>query len=89
MKAPPVIRKRNAAVIGTIRALLARGEAAGVFLRGVDPLDLHLLITASGFTGCRTGTRWGAIFGQNLHSRPRAAKHRRMIAEAVLRYMAP
>ncbi len=89
VKASPTIRKRNAAVIGTIRTLLARGEAEGVFRRGVDPLDLHLLITGFCFHRVSNRHTLGAIFGQNLHSRPRAAKHRRMIAEAVLRYMAP
>lgn len=89
VKASPTIRKRNAAVIGTIKALLTRGEAAGVFRRGVDPLDLHLLITGFCFHRVSNRHTLSAIYGQNLHSRPRAAKHRRMIAEAVLRYMAP
>ena len=89
VKASPTIRKRNAAVIGTIRALLARGEVAGVFRRGVDPLDLHLLITGFCFHRVSNRHTLGAIFGRNLHSRPRAAAHRRMIAEAVQRYLAP
>jgi AcrR family transcriptional regulator len=89
VKASPTIRKRNAAVIGAIRALLVRGEAAGVFRTGVDPLDLHLLITGFCFHRVSNRHTLTAIFGQNLHSRPRAAKHRQMIADAVLRYMAP
>ncbi|MBR0654204.1 TetR/AcrR family transcriptional regulator [Plastoroseomonas arctica] len=89
VKTSPTIRKRNAAVIGAIRALLDRGEAAGVFRKGVDPLDLHLLITGFCFHRVSNRHTLSAIFGQNLHSRPRAAAHRRMIADAVLRYMAP
>src|SRR5215218_3651998 len=41
----PTIRARNAAVIGMIAALLRRGEEQGVFRSGVDPLDLHILIS--------------------------------------------
>ncbi|MES2710818.1 MAG: TetR/AcrR family transcriptional regulator [Pseudomonadota bacterium] len=89
VKTSPTIRKRNAAVIGTIRTLLARGEAAGVFRKGVDPLDLHLLITGFCFHRVSNRHTLAAIFGQNLHSRKRAAAHRQMITEAVLRYIAP
>lgn len=87
--ASPGIRRRNVAVIGTIAALLARGEAAGAFRRGVDPMDLHLLI--SGFCFYRVSNRHtlGAIFGRDLRAPDRAAAHRRMIVEAVLRYLAP
>ena len=83
------IRRRNAAVIGTIAAVLARGEREGVFRRGVDPLDLHMLI--SSFCFYRVSNRYtlGAIFGRDLRDPTCVAAQRRMIVEAVLRYLAP
>ena len=85
----PSIRARNAAVIGKLERLLARGVAAGVFRAGVDPLDLHLLI--SGFCFYRVSNRHtlGAIYGVEMRAPARVAAHRAMIAEAVLRFLSP
>jgi len=83
------IRQRNAAVIGTIRALLQRGEREGAFRAGVDPLDLHMLISAFCFYRVSNRHTLSAIFGHDLQAAESAAAHRRMIVEAVLRYMTP
>jgi AcrR family transcriptional regulator len=87
--ASPTIRRRNAAVIGTLSAVLARGEREGVFRPGVDPLDLHMLI--SGFCFYRVSNRHtlGAIFGRDLRAEAVAVAHRRMAVEMVQRYLAP
>ena len=74
---------------GTLSAVLERGEQEGVFRAGVDPLDLHMLI--SGFCFYRVSNRHtlGAIFGRDLRGAEVAAAHRRMAVEMVLRYLAP
>jgi AcrR family transcriptional regulator len=89
VSASPTIRARNAAVIGAIGALLRRGEREGAFRAGVDPLDLHMLI--SGFCFYRVSNRHTlrAIFGEDPAAPSRAEAHRRMVVEAVLRYLAP
>jgi AcrR family transcriptional regulator len=87
--ASPTIHGRDAAVIGTLSAVLARGEREGAFRPGIDPLDLHMLI--SGFCFHRVSDRhtFGAIFGRDLREAEVAAAHRRMAVEMVLRYLAP
>jgi hypothetical protein len=85
--ASPTIRARNATVIGTVAALLRRGEAEGVFRPGVDPLDLHLLISSFCFYRVSNRHTLGAIFGQDPAAPPRAEAHRRMVVEAVLGYL--
>jgi AcrR family transcriptional regulator len=87
--ASPEIITRNAAVIGTLRDLIARGESEGAFRPGLDALDLHMLI--SGFCFHRVSNRHTltAIFGRNLVAPDTIAAHRLMIVEAVLRYVAP
>ena len=87
--ASATIRRRNAAVIGTIGTLLERGAREGAFRPGVDALDLHMLI--SGFCFYRVSNRHtlGAIFGRDLQAPEGATAHRGMIVEAVLRYLAP
>lgn len=89
VRASPTIRARNAAIIGTIEALLARGVAAGVFRAGVDALDLHMLI--SGFCFYRVSNRHtlSAIFGADLADPARVAAQREMVADAVLLWLRP
>lgn len=87
--ASPTIRARNAAVIGALAGLIARGEAAGEFRPGLDALDLHMLI--SGFCFYRVSNRHTlrAIFGRDGRRPEVAAAQRRMITEAVVRYVSP
>ncbi|MBS0560800.1 MAG: TetR family transcriptional regulator [Proteobacteria bacterium] len=86
--AAPAIAKRNAAVIEIIRALLKRGEQEGVFRKGVDPVDLHLLISSFCFYRVSNRHTWSAIFGRDVETAKHAAAQRRMIVEAVERYLA-
>jgi len=84
LRAAPAIAERNAAVIRTLRDLLARGAAAGDFRAGVDPLDLHMLI--SGFCFYRVSNRHTltAIFGRDLGAAASIAAQKAMLVEAVL-----
>ncbi|MBR0644729.1 TetR/AcrR family transcriptional regulator [Roseomonas hellenica] len=87
--ASPTIRARNAAVIGLMTRLLQRGEQEGRFRPGVDPLDLHMLI--SSFCFYRVSNRYTlrAIYGQDNAAPEVHATHRRMIVDAVMRYLRP
>ena len=85
----PAIRERNAAVVGSISALLRRGEREGVFRPGVDPLDLHMLISSFCFYRVSNRHTLAAIFGRDLQAPDCVAAQRRMIVEAVLRYVRP
>ena len=87
--ASPTIRARNAAVVGAVGALLRRGEAEGAFRPGVDPLDLHMLISAFCFYRVSNRHTLRAIFGEDPAAAPRAEAHRRMVVEAVLGYLRP
>lgn len=82
----PVIRERNAAIIATLAALVARGERDGAFRRGLDPLQLHMLISSFCFYRVSNRHTLRAIFGRDEGA---ADAERRMITEAVLRYVRP
>lgn len=84
--ASPTIPARNTAIIGMLGNLIARGQAEGVFRKGLDALDLHMLI--SGFCFYRISNRHTlrAIYGLALDAPQVTAAQRRMIVEAVLRY---
>jgi AcrR family transcriptional regulator len=81
------IAERNAAVIGIVRALLARGERAGVFRAGIDPVNLHLMISSMCFYRVSNRHTWATIFGRDLTAPEHAAAQRQMVVEAVLRYV--
>ncbi|MBP0465386.1 TetR family transcriptional regulator [Roseomonas sp. PWR1] len=87
--ASPVIRARNAAVISTLAALIARGEREGAFRPGLDALDLHMLISSFCFYRVSNRNTLRAIFGRDGRQPAVAARHRQMITEAVLRYVRP
>ena len=81
-------RSRNASVIVTIEDLLARGVASGQFRDDIDPIDLHLMISSLCFHRVANRSTFGAAFGRDpSHPRLRA-KHREMVVDAILRYVA-
>ena len=85
----PGIVRRNDEVVGLLRAVLQRGEAEGVFRPGTDPVDLHLLISAFCYHRVANRHTFGLIFNRDLHAPESTAAHRRMIVEAVLRFLRP
>ena len=85
----PSIAVRNSAIIEIIRALLKRGAREGVFRKGVDAIDLHLLISSFSFYRVSNRHTWGAIFGRELQAPKHVAAQRKMLVEAVLSYLQP
>jgi AcrR family transcriptional regulator len=87
--ASPTIRTRNATILEILERILDQGAQDGSFRRGLDALDVHLLV--NGFCFYRVSNRHTlkAVFGRDLRAPGAAAAQRRMICEAVLRYVAP
>jgi AcrR family transcriptional regulator len=89
IRAGTAIAQRNAEVVSTMRNLLERGEREGCFRRGVDPLDLHILINGVSFHRVSNRHTLGAIFGRDLRDPPVARAQREMLVQAVLAYLRP
>lgn len=85
--ASPTIAQRNAAIIQIVGTLLDRGAREGAFRAGVDPVDLHLLISSMCFHRVSNRYTWGVIFGRDLLAADFAAAQRRMACDAVLAYL--
>ncbi|GAB3628770.1 HTH-type transcriptional repressor NicS [Pandoraea terrae] len=80
-------KDRNAPIIATLESLLQRGAQTGEFRTGVDPLDLHLVISSFCFHRIANRYTWAAAFGRDpSHARLRA-QHRETAVELVLRYI--
>src|SRR4051794_31208600 len=73
----PSVADRNDTVIRTLRALLDRGERAGVFRARVDAVDLHLLISSFCFYRVSNRHTLQVIFGRDLAAPEHVEAHRR------------
>lgn len=78
------IRALNATVVETLARVLERGERQGAFRPGMDPVDLHMLISAFCFFRVANRHTFGTLFGQDLSDPERQARHKQLIVDAVL-----
>ena len=82
-----VIQKLNVPAIDAVRAVYERGVEAGAFRRDVDPVDLHMSISALCFFNVSNRHTFSLIFKRDLDS-PRAIGARRdSIIEMVVRFV--
>ncbi|GIF63044.1 TetR family transcriptional regulator [Asanoa ishikariensis] len=73
--------------VDVLRQILERGAAAGEFRDGVDPIDVHMLISA--FCVFRTANRYtfNAIFNRDMLDPTRRAHYRTMLGDVVIEYL--
>ena len=84
-----VIQGLNVTAIDAIRDLLARGQRDGVFRRDVDPVDLHMSISALCFFNVANRATFSTIFKRDMAS-PKALNERReQVVDTILRYVRP
>ncbi|WP_420800865.1 TetR/AcrR family transcriptional regulator [Pseudomonas cavernae] len=89
VKQSKAIRSLSNTMLHSLDDILRRGEAEGLFRSGLDPLDVHLLI--SSFCLYRVSNRhtFGEIFQVDLSGEQVKQRHKQMICESVLRYIQP
>ena len=81
------IQRLNATVIDALRDLITRGQREGVFRRDVDPVDLHMSLSALCFFNVANRATVSTIFKRDMAS-PRALTARRaQVIETILRYV--
>jgi len=77
----------NVAIIRIIEDIVRRGQEQGLFRADVDPVDLHLLISAFCFFRVSNRYTFGAIFRQDFSDPHYLEKHKQMIGDAVLSWL--
>ena len=82
-----VMTSINSRAVDLIARVLARGQAKGVFRREVDPLDVHMLISAFCVFRVANQHTFKAIFGRDLSDRQRRSHYRQMLADVVVSYL--
>ncbi len=84
--AVPGIKERNRSVIATLEGLLSKGVKEGVFRKGLDAIELHMLVSSLCFYNVSNRHTFAANFGVDM-SQPKVARRRReVIIETILRF---
>jgi len=78
------VRELHSPLIGTLRRILARGERAGLFRRGVDPVQLYISIAGEGYFYLSNRYTLSRIFGRDLMTRAALATRARHNARMIL-----
>jgi len=84
MKRSRTIGKLNVTVIDVLRRIVARGQKEGVFRRDVDPIELHMTISALGIFNVANRATFSTIFKRDMTSPRAAAERRRQVVDIVL-----
>ncbi len=83
----PDFAGQNSRAIELIERILVRGRREGSFTRGIDAVDLHMMISA--FCVFRMANRhtFGAIFDRDLLDAGLRERYRRMLGDMVVEYL--
>jgi AcrR family transcriptional regulator len=81
------IQRLNVTVIDALRDLLARGQRARTFRRDIDPVELHMTISALGFFNVANRATFSTIFKRDMTSPTALARRRSEVVDIVLRYV--
>ena len=74
-------------ILDSLGVILRRGAEEGVFRAGLEPLDVHLLISSFCFYRVSNRQTFGEIFQIDLSDEVIKQRHRQMVCESVLRYL--
>jgi AcrR family transcriptional regulator len=85
LKRSRAIHDVNVTVIEKIRRLYQRGVAEGVFRKGLDPVDIHMSISALCFFNVSNRATFSLIFERDMTSPKALAKRRAIVVDAILR----
>jgi len=82
----PVIKSRRQTIVDLLRKLLARGAKAGRFRGDIDPVDLHMSISALCFYNVSNRHTFSRIFERDMTSPKAVAARRDIIVDTILRW---
>jgi AcrR family transcriptional regulator len=78
------VRSLSMIVIQALDGILRRGRRSGSFQSDLDPVDLHMLISAFCFYRVSNRHTFGTLFGRDLTAPEQRKKHKRMIGDAIV-----
>jgi AcrR family transcriptional regulator len=84
IKDVPGIERRKESVIRVLGDIIAKGRAEGVFCDDLDPIDLHMTISALCFYNVSNRYTFSEIFRRDMTSPEAVALRRERVADVVL-----
>ena len=82
------IKTRNRHVLATLRGLLDRGIAAGAFRADIEPIELHMSISALCFYNVSNRYTFSRIFDRDMSSPEAIAARREVVVDMIMRWCA-
>lgn len=83
----PTMQSRNQTIIAALADILRRGAETGVFRAGIDPIDLHMTISALSFYNVSNRYTFRQNFGVDFSSASSRARRRVQIIDVVMRWV--
>ena len=83
-KSTPVI---SSPVLTQLQNIIERGEAEGLFRRGIDPLQLYVLIVSLSYFHLSNGHTLSVLFKQDVYAPDWLAEHKQIARDVVVRYV--
>lgn len=77
----------NRKVIGILESIIARGQAEGTFREGIDPVDLHLNLTALSFYNVSNQFTFAHNFGVDMTSPEAIERRAGQVADIILAWV--
>ena len=87
LKTLPAIRDMHMPLTAQIKAILDRGAAAGVFRKGVDPVQLYISIAGVGYFYHSNVYTLSTIFGRPLGAKDAIDERRAHVIDMILGYL--
>jgi AcrR family transcriptional regulator len=81
------LKERNKSVIASLKAIVDKGAADRIFRAGIDPVDLHMSISALCFYNVSNRYTFASNFGVDMSSAKSLKKRRAQITEIVLAWV--
>ena len=83
----PSMKARNQTVIDALGKILRKGVDQGVFREGIDPVDLHMTISALSFYNVSNRYTFKHNFGLDLTTPAARARRRVQIIDCVMHWV--
>ena len=83
----PRIQELNVPAIAAIKNLYERGVKAGVFRRGLNPIDIHASISALSFFNVSNRHTFSLIFKLDMTSPAYTSERRENVVEMIVRFV--
>ena len=77
----------NTSAVSVIARILDDGRRSGVFVRDVDAIDVHMLISAYCFFRMSNRYTFGVIFGLDMLDPARRYRYRQLVGDMVVSYL--